>query len=115
MTHKFCPLTGEHWEQPRWRPRVGRPPDRLRHATLHLEWRRERRGGHSPRPGGPVGRHLAETKRPPPKRYDSSSMILPEYFRQGDSGSSEMPQHRLVILQDLLLLRLLGAVRPVPP
>jgi hypothetical protein len=42
-------------------------------------------------------------------------MVLPEDFRQGDPGSLEAPQHRLVILDDLLLLRLRGAVRPVPP
>jgi hypothetical protein len=59
---------------------------------------------------GPVGRHLAETKQPLPERHDSSGMILPEDFRQGDSGSSETSQHRLVILEDLLFLRLCGAV-----
>jgi hypothetical protein len=42
-------------------------------------------------------------------------MILPEDFRQGDPGSSEALQHHPVILEDLLLLRLRGAVRPVPP
>jgi hypothetical protein len=35
VTHKFlCPLVGEHREQPRRRPRVGRPPDRLHHAAV---------------------------------------------------------------------------------
>jgi hypothetical protein len=111
MTHKFlCPLVEEHREQPCQRPRVGRPPDRLRHTTMDLEQRREGRSGHGPRPGGPVGRHLAEAKRPPLERHDSSGMILPEYFCQGDSGSSETPQHCPVILKDLLLLRLREAV-----
>jgi hypothetical protein len=37
-------------------------------------------------------------------------MILPEYFRQGDPGSSKMLQHHPVILDDLPLLRLHGVV-----
>jgi hypothetical protein len=49
-------------------------------------------------------------KRPPPERHDSSDMILPNYFHQGDFGSLEMPQHRLVIVEDLLLLCLHGAI-----
>jgi hypothetical protein len=63
---------------------------------------------------GAVGHHLAEMKRPPPERHNSSGMVLPEDVRQGHPGSSEMPQHRPVILEDLLLIRLRGAVRPVP-
>jgi hypothetical protein len=35
-------------------------------------------------------------------------------LRQGDSSSSETPQHRPVILEDLLLLCLRGVVRPFP-
>jgi hypothetical protein len=38
VTHKFLfPLMGEHWEQPRRRPRVGLPLDRLHHAALDLK------------------------------------------------------------------------------
>jgi hypothetical protein len=60
--------------------------------------------------GGPVSRHLAETKRSSPERHDSSGMVLPEDFCQGNPSSSEAPQHCPVILEDLLLLRLRGAV-----
>jgi hypothetical protein len=42
-------------------------------------------------------------------------MVLPEDFCQGDPDPSEAPQHRPVILEDLILLCLRGAVRPVPP
>jgi hypothetical protein len=42
-------------------------------------------------------------------------MVLPEDVGQGDPDSSEMRQHRLVILEDLLLLCLCGVVGPVPP
>jgi hypothetical protein len=62
---------------------------------------------------GPVGRHLAETKRPPPERHNPPGMVLPEDFRQGDPGSSETPQHHPMILEDLLLSRLHGTIRPV--
>jgi hypothetical protein len=34
----FSPLVGDPQEQPQRRPRVGRPPDRLHHAVLDLEW-----------------------------------------------------------------------------
>jgi hypothetical protein len=38
VTHKFfSPLVGEHQEQLRRQPRVGRPPDHLCHATLDLK------------------------------------------------------------------------------
>jgi hypothetical protein len=41
-THNFfCPRVGEHRKQPRRRPRVGRPPERLCHTALDLERRRE--------------------------------------------------------------------------
>jgi hypothetical protein len=33
-------------------------------------------------------------------------VVLPEHFRQGYPGSSETSQHRPMILEDLLLLRL---------
>jgi hypothetical protein len=59
---------------------------------------------------GLIGRHLAEMKRPPPEQHNSSDMVLSENFRQGDPGSSETPQHRLVILEDIFLLHLHGAV-----
>jgi hypothetical protein len=41
-------------------------------------------------------------------------VVLPDDGGQSDSGS-ETPQHRPVILEDLLLLLLRGAVSPVPP
>jgi hypothetical protein len=108
-THKFfSPLVGKHREQPRRRPRVGRPPDRLCHAALDLKGRREAQSSHNPCPGGPIGRHLAKMKRSSLVRHDSSNMVLPEDFRQRDPGSSEAPQHRLLILEDSLLLRLRG-------
>jgi hypothetical protein len=81
-THKFFRrLVGEHREQPRRQPQVGRPPDRLRHAALDLEatmggmeWSRSA-------PRGAVGRHLAETKGPSPERHDSSGVVLPDHLR----------------------------------
>jgi hypothetical protein len=87
----FCPCVGEHREQPRRWPRVGRSPDCLHHATLDLERQWERRRGHGSLLGGPVSRHLAEAKRPPPELHDTSGVVLPDHFRQGDSGSSETP------------------------
>jgi hypothetical protein len=42
-------------------------------------------------------------KRPPPERHDPSGVILPDHFRQGDSGISETPQHVPVELEHLLL------------
>jgi hypothetical protein len=42
-------------------------------------------------------------------------MVLPNDGRQDDSGSSKTPQHCLVVLEHLLLLRLRGGVRLVPP
>jgi hypothetical protein len=38
------------------------------------------------------------------EQHDSSGVILPDHFRQGDSGSSETPQHGPVVLEDLVLL-----------
>jgi hypothetical protein len=70
---------------------------------------------HGPLQGGSIGCHLAETKWSPPERHNSSGMVLPEDFRQGDPGSTEAPQHRPMILEDLFLLRLRGAIQPVPP
>jgi hypothetical protein len=100
----FSPLVGKHREQPRRRPRVRRLPDRLHHAALDLKWRQEGRSSHGPHPGGPVGRHLAETKRPPSERHNSLGVVLPDNGRQGDPGSPKTPQHRLVTLEDLFLL-----------
>jgi hypothetical protein len=92
VTYQFLsPLVGEHRDKSRRRPRVGRPPDRLHHAALDLERRREGRSDHGPRPGGAVGRHLGETKRPPPERHNSSGMVLPKDIGQGDPSSLEMP------------------------
>jgi hypothetical protein len=82
--------------------------------ALDLERRWERRHSHSSLPGGPVGRHLAEAKCPPLGRHDSSGVVLPDHLLQGDFGSSKVPQHGPVMLEDLLLLLLGGAVRPVP-
>jgi hypothetical protein len=80
-THNFfCALVGEHQEQSRRRPQVGRPLDRLHHATLDLERRREGRHGHSPRLGGPIGCHLKKTKRPRSEWHDTASVVLPEHF-----------------------------------
>jgi hypothetical protein len=91
VTYKFLStLMGMHQEQLRRRPRVGRLPDHLRHATLDLKRRGEGRSSHGPRLGGPVGCHLAP-KRPPPERHNSSGMVLPEDVGQGDPGSLEMP------------------------
>jgi hypothetical protein len=92
VTHKFLsPLVGAHREQPRRRPRVGRPPDRLRHTVLDLKRRWDARNGHGPCPGGPVGHHLAEEERPPPERYNSSGLVLLKDFQQGDLDSSKAP------------------------
>jgi hypothetical protein len=89
-THNFfCALIGDHREQPRRRPQVGRPPDRLRHAMLELERQREGRRSHGPRSGGPIGCHLKKTKRPRPERYDTAGVVLPENFCQGNPSSSE--------------------------
>jgi hypothetical protein len=89
VTYQFLsPLVGEHWEG---------------------------QSSYGLRPGGLIGRHLAKTKRPPPERHNSSGMVLPKDVGQGDLGSSETPQHRPVIFEDLLLLRLRGAIRPIPP
>jgi hypothetical protein len=116
VTYQFLsPLVGEHRQQPRRWPRVGCLPDRLRHATLDLKRRREGRGSYGPHPGGPIGRHLAETKWPPPEQHNTSGMVLPDDGGQGDPSSSEMPQHRPVILEDLFLLYIRGAIGPVPP
>jgi hypothetical protein len=62
---------------------------------------------------GQSGRHLTEAKRPPSEEHDTSSMVLPNHLRQGDSGISETHQHSPVVLEDLFLL-LGGTVRPVP-
>jgi hypothetical protein len=51
------------------------------HAALDLKGRRERRRSHGSLPGGPVGRHLAEAKRPPPERHDSAGVVLPDHLR----------------------------------
>jgi hypothetical protein len=92
MTRQFAsPLVGEHREQSRRRPQVGRPPDCLRHAELDLKWGRKVQSGDGPRPGGAVGRHLAKTKWPPSEQNNSSDMVLPEDFSQGNSSSSETP------------------------
>jgi hypothetical protein len=64
-------------------------------------------------PRGPVRRHLAAVKRPPLEWHDTSGMILPDHLRQGDSGSSKMPQHSPMILENFLLL-LGGAMCPTP-
>jgi hypothetical protein len=82
----------------------------MRHATLDLKWQREGRSGHGPHPRGSVGRHLAETKGLPPERHDSSCMVLPEDFRQGEPDSLEAPQHHPMIVEDPLLLCLRGAI-----
>jgi hypothetical protein len=111
----LSPLVGKHREQSRRWPRVRRLPNHPRHATLDLEWQLEGRSGHSPRPGGPVGCHLVETKRSPPEQHSSSGVVLPDDGGQGDPGSSETPQYRPMILKDLLLVRLCGVVGPVPP
>jgi hypothetical protein len=81
-TYEFLgPLVGEHWEKSRRRPRISRLPDCLRHVTLDLVRRWEDRRSHSPRPGGSVGHHLTKTERPPPKRHDSSCVVLPNDSR----------------------------------
>jgi hypothetical protein len=103
---------GEHREHSRWRPRVGRSPDRLRHATLNLERLRRLRRGHRPSPWGPVGGHVAEPKLPPPERPNTSGMVLPDHLRQGDPDIPKTPRHGPVGLEHLLLLSLGGAVRP---
>jgi hypothetical protein len=64
-------------------------------------------------PSWPVSRHVAEAKRPPPEQHDTSGVVLPDHFCQGDSGILETPQHGPVKLEHLLLL-LGGAIRPVP-
>jgi hypothetical protein len=61
---------------------------------------------------GPVSRHVAEAKRSPPERHDTSGVVLPDHLCQGDSGISKVPQHGLVKLEHFLLL-LGGAIRPV--
>jgi hypothetical protein len=54
-TYKFLrSRIGEHREHPRRRPRVGRSPDCLRHATLNLERRRRLQRGHHSSPWGPT-------------------------------------------------------------
>jgi hypothetical protein len=106
---------GKHQKQPRRRPRVRCLPDHLRHAALDLKRQREDRSGHGPRPGGPIGCHLAKAKQPPPEQHDSSGVVLPHDGGQGDPGSSETPQHRPMIPEDLFLLRLRGVVGPIPP
>jgi hypothetical protein len=112
-TYKFfCPRVGEHRKNPRRRLRVSRSPDRLRHTALNLKRRRGQRCGHGPHPGGPVGRHVAEAKRPPPERHDTAGVVLPDHFCQGDSGILETPQHGPVKLENLLLLLLGGGHLP---
>jgi hypothetical protein len=82
--------------------------------VLKLKRRRGLRSGHSSRLGGPVGRHVAEAERPPPERHDSSGVILPHHFLQGDLSVPQVPQHGLVKLEHLLLLLLGEAISPVP-
>jgi hypothetical protein len=50
---------------------------------------------------------------PSPERQDSSGVVLADDGRQGDPGSTEVPQHNPVLLEHLLLLRLRGTMGPV--
>jgi hypothetical protein len=115
-TYNFLgPLVGENREKSRRRPRIGRLLNRMRHATLDLVRRREDQRSHSPRLGSSVDRHLAETERPSPERHNFSGVLLPDDGRQRDPGSSEVLQHRPVLLEHFLLLSLQGAMGPVRP
>jgi hypothetical protein len=98
----------EHWKNMCSQPREGRLPDRQRHVMLDLIQRREFERGHGPCQGGSVGCHLAEVQWPPLERYNPLGMVLTNDGRQGDPDSSEAGQHRPVILERLLLLRLQG-------
>jgi hypothetical protein len=118
-THQFLGLlVGEHREKPRRRPRISRLPDRLRHTALDLVQQRGCRRSHSPRPGGSVGPHFTKTEQLPPKRHVPPGVVLADDSHEGDSGSSEAPQHRPVVPKHPLLLRLwgtMGLVRPRLP
>jgi hypothetical protein len=107
-------LNREHREHPRRRPRVGRSPDRLRHATRNLERRPRLRCGHCPSPWGLVGGHVVELEWPPPERHNTSGMVLPDNLRQGDPGVPKTPKHGLVGLEHLLFLCPGRAIYPIP-
>jgi hypothetical protein len=99
---------------PRWKAWEASATAAMNRSTSRSPAPRELRRGHGPRPGGSLGSHVAEAERPSPKRHDSSGVVLPDHFRQGDPGISQASQHGPVRLEHLLLLCLGGAVRPVP-
>jgi hypothetical protein len=66
--------------------------------------------GYGPCPEGSVGCHLAEAQRPPLERDDSPGVVLADDSHQADPGLSEAGQHRLVVPEHPLLLRLRGVL-----
>jgi hypothetical protein len=85
MTHKFLsPLVEEHREQPRWRPRVARPPDRLRHAALDLKRRQEaRHRDHRPR--------RPQTPEQRPSILDTIASVVSVLRQYEGAGGSALP------------------------
>jgi hypothetical protein len=113
----LVPHVGEHREEPRQRPCIGRLPDRLRHAMLNLVQRREDRCSNNPCPGGSVSRHLAKTEWLSLKRHNPPppGVVLADDGPQGDPSSSEASQHHPVLHEHFLLLRLRRTMGPVRP